>query len=140
MNADHARMERLVAMADRLIGALEADIAALSAGKPKELRTTEPEFQQLFALYSREAQNVKPAQAKTAPRDLISRLTVSTARFRDALGRHARILARVRNASEGIIRAVAEEVERKRAPLRTYAPASVVQRRPPTAMLFNSVV
>ena len=35
---------------------------------------------------------------------------------------HARMLTRVKNASEGMIQAIAREVERMNAPMRTYGP------------------
>lgn len=140
MNPENARIARLVAMAERLIVALEADITALESGKPKEMRSTDPEIQHLCAMYQREAASFNPAQAKSAPRELMARLTETTKKFRDLLMRHARILTRVRNASEGMIQAIAEEVDRRRAPLRTYAPAQVAKPRAATAMVFNSVV
>jgi hypothetical protein len=140
MSAEKARVDRLVILAERLIAALEADIAALKSGKPKDMRTQDPEIQRLTALYSREAAQLTPAQAKLVPRDSVLRLTETTRRFRDSLARHTRILTRVRNASEGMIRAVAEEVERRRAPLRTYSPVQAPQRRPTSSMLYNNVV
>jgi hypothetical protein len=140
MSVEKARVDRLILLAERIITALEADIAALQAGKPKDMRTQDPEIQRLTALYSHEAAQLTPALAKLAPRDSVLRLTETTRRFRDSLARHTRILTRVRNASEGMIRAVADEVERRSAPLRTYSPVQAPQRRPASAMLYNNVV
>ena len=141
MSAEKARVDRLIILAERLIAALEADITALKSGKPKDMQTQDPEVQRLTALYSREAAQLTPAQAKLVPRDSVLRLTETTRRFRDSLARHTRILTRVRNASEGMIRAVAEEVERRRAPLRTYTQVQMPpERRPTSAMLYNNVV
>ncbi len=140
MSAEKARVDRLIILAERLIVALEADIEALKAGKPKDMQTQDPEIQRLTALYSREAGQITPQQAKQMPRDSVARLTETTRRFRESLARHTRVLTRVRNASEGMIRAIAEEVDRRQAPLRTYAPVQVPQRRPTSAMLFNNVV
>lgn len=140
MSAEKARVDRLIVLAERLIAALEADIEALKAGKPKEMKSTDPEILRLSALYSREAAQVNPAQTKLIPRESVIRLTDTTKRFRDSLARHTRILTRVKNASEGMIHAIADEVERKRAPLRTYAPARAPQRRATSAMLYNNVV
>ena len=44
---DVPRIERLIAMAERLVVALEADIAALKAGKPTEMISMSPEIQRL---------------------------------------------------------------------------------------------
>jgi len=138
MSADEERIERLIAMAERLIGALENDIAALRCGNPRGLRTLEPEMLKLSALYSREASGLNATAAKNAPAALRQRLVDATARFRELLGAQTRLLTRLRGASEGMIRAVAEEIERQGAPLRTYGAAQVA--RPSGAMLYNSVV
>ena len=76
------------------------------------------------SLYSREA----AGSIRRAPRrrrsDLRRKFFDTTAKFRDVLALHARLLTRMRNASEGIVKAVAEEVERRRAPTCIYAPAA----------------
>jgi len=140
MSIDRAKVERLIVMAERLTDALEADIAALKSGHPRELKSLDPEIQKLYALYGREAQGVGIDDAKAAPSDLKGKFFAVTARFRDALMRHARILACVRNASEGIVKAVADEVERRRAPLTTYAPPAARARPRQTAMIYNGVI
>lgn len=140
MNADPQKIERMITMAERLIAAIEADIAALKAGRLQELRTTDPEIQRLSALYSREAAGLDPARAKAAPSELRRKFFDTTAKFRDTLAQHARLLTRVRNASEGIVKAVAEEVERRRAPMCTYAPAASYGRPHVTAIVCNRIV
>lgn len=140
MNPDQQKIERLIMMAERLIGAIEADIAALEAGRPRDMRTIDPEIQRLSAMYGREAASLDPERAKAAPTELGNRLFTTMSKFRDTLRLHARLVTRVRNASEGIVKAVAEEVERRRAPLRTYAPATGRQRSQSGAMVYNAVV
>jgi hypothetical protein len=137
--SDEPRIERLIAMAERLITALEADITALKLGKPQAMKTGDPEVQRLSAQYSREAQNFDPAIAKSAPAPLRTRFVEVTRKFRDVLLLHARAVARVKNASEGMIRAIAEEVDRLRAPMRTYG-RSQTPARNSGAMLYNKVV
>jgi len=53
---------------------------------------------------------------------------------------HARMVIRVKNASEGIVRAIADEVERRNAPTRTYGPRPGYKPPSSGAMLFNKVV
>ncbi len=137
---DEMRIERLITMAERLVEALEGDIAALKSGNPRNLRTIEPDILRLSALYSREASALNPAAARNAPLELRRRLFDATAKFRDRLGAQTRLLTRIRGASEGMIRAVAEEIERQRAPSRPYARVPSQAPRPSGAMLFNSVV
>jgi hypothetical protein len=137
---EEQRIERLLSMATRLIDALEADITALKAGKPQALRTIDPEIQKLSALYSREAAGLNPKAAESAPLELRKRLFDSTKKFRELLSAQTRLLTRLRGASEGMIRAVAEEIERKNAPLRTYGGTPSQAPRSSGAMLYNSVV
>ncbi len=109
---DTPRIERLITMAERLIAALECDIAELHNGRTATLRTNDPEIQTLTALYGKEAQGFDPRLAQSAPPSLRQKFFAITARFRDVLQLHARMVARVKNASEGIVRAIAAEVER----------------------------
>ena len=140
MSTDPQKIELLIAMAERLIAAIEADIVALKAGRPQDLCTTNPEIQRLSALYGREAAGLDPARAKAAPSELRRKFFDTTAKFRDALALHTRLLTRMRNASEGIIKAVAEEVERRRAPMCSYAPAAARQRPYAGAMIYSALV
>ena len=137
---DDSRIERLISLAERIISALEGDIAALKNGRTAALSTNDPEIQKLTVIYGREAKGFDPRLAQNAPPSLRQRFFAITAKFREVLQLHARMVTRVKNASEGIIRAIATEVERANAPMRTYGPRPGY--KPPSAgpMLFNSVV
>ena len=137
---DTPRIERLIAMAERLIVALESDIAALKDGRPQALATNEPEIQRLTAQYGLEAQNFDPRIAQSAPATLRQRFVAITAKFREVLQLHTRMLTRVKNASEGMIKAIAAEVERANAPMRTYGPRPGYAPQSSGAMVFNKVV
>jgi hypothetical protein len=137
---DDSRIERLISLAERIISALEGDIAALKNGRTTALSTDDPEIQKLTVVYGREAKGFDPRLAQNAPPSLRQRFFAVTAKFREVLQLHARMVTRVKNASEGIIRAIATEVERANAPMRTYGPRPGY--KPPSAgpMLFNRVV
>jgi len=137
---DTPRIERLIALAEKLVMALENDIAELKNGRTTALRTNDPEIQKLTALYTREAQGFDPRIAQSAPPTLRQRFMAVTAKFREVLQMHARMIARVKNASEGIVRAIADEVERANAPARTYGPRPGYKPQSSGAMLFNRVV
>jgi hypothetical protein len=137
---DEPRIERLITMAERLIKALEGDIAALKAGKPGQLSVGDPEFQRLTLVYGREAQGFDIRIAQSARAELRARFVAITAKFRDVLQLHARMLTRVKNASEGMIQAIAKEVERANAPMRTYGQRPDPKPRSSGAMVFNKVV
>ena len=137
---DEPRIERLISLAERIIAALEADIALLKEGRHEALATVDPEIQKLTVIYGREAQGFDPRIAQNAPPGLRQRFFAITAKFREVLQLHARMLTRVKNASEGLIRAIATEVERNNAPMRTYGPRPGAAPRSAGAMVFNSVV
>jgi hypothetical protein len=137
---DEPKLERLISMAERLITALETDIAALKAGMPGKMVSLDPEIQKLTAVYGREAQNFDIRIAKSAPVVLRTRFLTITAKFREVLQLHGRMLTRVKNASEGMVQAIAREVERMNAPTRTYGPRPTAAPRSSGAMVFNKVV
>jgi hypothetical protein len=134
------RMERLIALTERLNDALTADIAALESGRPKDMRSIAPDVQQMTALYGREAAGLDPASARTAQPALRDKLFQATKRFHQILARHTRLLTRMRNASEGLIHAIANDVEKKRNAARPYARMAPPMARSTGAMIYNSVV
>ena len=139
-NPDSEKLERLITMAQRLMTAMEADIAALRAGQPQAMASLDPEIQRLSMMYSSEAQALDPSRTKSAPEALKKRLTAATAKFRETLGQHQRLLTRMRHASEGIVKAVSDEVQRQRAPTLTYAPPKSRYRPANVPMIFNGLV
>jgi hypothetical protein len=140
MNPQQEKIEQLTKMAERLMQALETDIAALEAGRPKHMRMIEPEIQRLSILYSREVKTLDPAGAKTTPPEVRKRFFTTTNRFRDLLNTHMRLVKRVRSASEGIIKAVADDAERRRNAMRPYVSPKTVYRSRPGALVYNNVV
>jgi len=137
---DDPRIERLIGLAERIIAALETDIAILKEGSHKELATADPEIGKLTVIYSKEAQGFDVRIAQSAPPTLRQRFFAITAKFREVLQLHTRMLTRVKNASEGLIRAIATEVERENAPTRTYGPRPGYAPASSGAMVFNRVV
>lgn len=137
---DTPRIERLISLAERIIAALENDIAELKNGRTAALQTNDPEIQKLTALYGREAQGFDLRIAQAAPPSLRQRFVAITAKFREVLQLHARMILRVKNASEGIVRAIATEVERANAPSRPYGPRPSAAPQSSGAMVFNKVV
>ncbi|HEY5082910.1 MAG TPA: hypothetical protein VII48_00185 [Rhizomicrobium sp.] len=137
---DVPRIERLISMAERLVVALETDIAALKAGKPTEMISMSPEIQRLSMLYGREAQNFDIRIAKSAPPSLRQKFVAITAKFREVLMLHGRMIARVKNASEGMIQAIAREVERMNQAKTTYGPRPGYAPKSSGAMIYNKVI
>jgi hypothetical protein len=140
MSEARGKIERLIILTDRLAAMLDEDVAALEHGKARNLRSTETSFQQLMNIYVREAGGLNAAAAKSAPAELRNKLAQSVKRMNELLARHQRLIMRVRNASEGMIQAIAKEVERRRVSQRSYARGPVGRPQPSGAMIYNSVV
>jgi hypothetical protein len=138
--SDEPRIERMILLAERLIAALEGDIAALKAGDPKSMKSMNPEIQKLSVVYGKEAQNFDIRLARSARAELRERFVAVTVKFREVLQMHARMLTRVKNASEGMVQAIAREVDRLNAPTRTYGPRPPARPQPSGAMVFNRVI
>jgi hypothetical protein len=137
---DDSRIERLISLAERIIAALETDIAILKDGSHQALATADPEVQKLTVIYGREAQGFDIRIAQSAAPTLRQRFFAVTAKFREVLQLHVRMVTRVKNASEGLIRAIATEVDRANAPARTYSARPGYKPPSSGAMVFNRVV
>ena len=135
-----AKIERLILLTDRLSEMLGADVKMLESGKAKPLHSIEAQFQQLMLTYAREASSMNAAALKSMPPELHQKLMQSAKNMNDLLARHQRLVTRVRNASEGIIRAVAKEVERRQVSQRSYARVPAARPQAAGAMVYNSVI
>ena len=140
MSELRGKIERLIVLTDRLADTLAADVKALEQGAAPPLRSLETPIQQMTLLYVREAGSINPVAAKAIPSELRQKLTASTKRMNELLARHQRLITRVRNASEGMIRAVAQEVERRKGSQRSYARTPVARPQAAGAMVYNSVI
>jgi hypothetical protein len=138
-DAAKGKIERLILLTDRLAEMLSADVKVLESASTKTLNSIEHSFQQLMHSYTREAASLNAAVIKSIPPELRQKLMQSVKAMNDLLARHQRLVTRVRNASEGMIQAIAKEVERRQTSQRSYArvPAARAQ---PGAMVYNSVI
>jgi hypothetical protein len=117
------RLESLLAMGKRLADAIEADIDSLERGAFNELRSTTPEMIQLSARYAQEVAAVKQSGGVgNAPAALVKSLRETGTRLKTALQTHDRIVLALRQASEGLVQTVAEEVEKQRKQAAPYNP------------------
>lgn len=140
MMSEEEKLRLLIRMAERLSEALQSDIDELEKGRPKVMRWIDPEIQKLSLVYTREIAALNPTETKKAPLDLRKAFFNAAQTMREQLQRHMRLLTRVRNASEGMIKAVAEDVERRRSAMRPYASPKNGYRPPPGAVVYNAVV
>lgn len=138
--AAKAKIERLILLTDRVGETLAADVKSLEQGDAASLRSVETPFQQLMLNYAKEAQGVNAAVLKLVAPELRDRLIRSAKTMNELLARHQRLITRVRNASEGIIQAVAREVERRQTSQRSYARVPAARPQAAGAMVYNSVI
>lgn len=139
MTVDPRKIERLMALTERLTEALQEDIVALERGRPREMHTPRPEVQQLTALYRNEAAYFTLAVVNALPQEGRNRLSATTARFKEVLTQHGRVLMRVKTCSEGMIKAIADDVAKKRNAQQPYSPVPAIPRGI-GAIVHNSVV
>lgn len=140
MIPEQERIEQLTKMAERLSQALQQDIEALQLGRPKTLRMIDDDMQRLSVVYSREVKTLDPSRAKVVPLEIRKRFCAVTERLKGLLDLHQRMVKRVRNASEGIIKAVANDVEKRRNAMRPYVSPKSAYRPPAGAIVYNALV
>lgn len=137
------RLEQLLTISRRLGEAIAGDIAAMERGAFGELKTTDPEIERLCAFYGREIRGLKAEGGiKGAPAHLVAELKQSGARLDGLLKTHARLVAAMREVSEGLVQAIAEGVDKMRAGAAPYTANPAPQRAPASggAMVYNKVV
>ena len=136
------RMENLLAMSNRLCDAISIDIAALEKGDFNAIASTDPEIGRLCALYGREVLALKKSGGvKNMPAELVATLKASGERLSRLLGQHESLVTCMRQASEGLVQAVAEEVEKSRQRGAPYSAAPKAKRQTSTgAIVYNKVI
>ena len=140
-DAQTVRLEYLLTMGRRLADAIATDIDAMERGALNELATTDPEIGRLAALYAREVAALKAAGGiRRAPASLIAALKEIGKRLKHLLLRHDRLVVCMREASEGLIQTIAEEVDKKRKRTTPYSAKPKSKRSSGDPIVYNKVV
>jgi len=134
------RLEHLLTLGRRLADAVAADIAALEKGAFDELATTDPEVSRLAALYAREVAALKAAGGIRSSSPLTASLSDLGAKLKYLLLRHDRLVACMRQASEGLIQTIALEVDRKRKRTAPYGAKPKAKPASGEPIVYNKVV
>jgi hypothetical protein len=115
MSESH-RIGDFLKIIDRLSGVLERETAILRARKPADLDAVRQEKLTLSAAYESRVRALRSDQSMlaTASQDERARLKAAFERFEEALGENERDLRAAKNASDRVLRAIADEVERQR--------------------------
>ncbi|HUO20928.1 MAG TPA: flagellar basal body protein [Caulobacteraceae bacterium] len=133
------RLLQLIALTDRLTALIAEQVKAFEAGRPNDAAARAEETGRLANLYRHESLRVQaqPELLAGGPRELRERLMVSTRAFDAVLARHGRAVTAAKTITEGLVRAIAEEIARQRGAVASYGPKARQMTAPATAMALN---
>lgn len=120
----------LCQVVDRLIEVLGMENELLRTRQPAKIKESLAEKSRLVAIYNQQMGLIKH-NTKTFsafPEADIDQLKELSERFYAVMDEHFRLLSNVRTVTEGIVRAVAEEVRRKNGPVSAYDASANVSR------------
>ena len=141
MTSELARqnVERLIELTEQLTAQLGLDAAAFEARRPYEAAARMDETTRLTNLYRHETARVRenPAMLMGAPTELTGRLRRASEAFEITLKRHGSALYAVKTVTEGVVKAIAEEVVRTRAAGLAYGPGARSPAADATAVTLN---
>lgn len=120
------RALQLIQLTERLTDRLAGETIAFEQHRPQDAASGVGETQRLANLYRHEAARVKlqPELLAGALAETRRRLIRATEAFEAVLARHGRAVGAAKQVSEGLVRAIAEEVTRTRSAGAGYGPAA----------------
>jgi flagellar biosynthesis/type III secretory pathway chaperone len=139
------RFDELILLTERLAQITERESEVLQSRRPRELEPLVEEKAVLSAHYARAGQHLKRHSdlIKSASPELRQRLKDVTKRFQGALNDLTQRLSRVRQISEGVVRAIATDAaDRRSTPIgygKTASPPAPLS-QPPMYLAYNRVV
>ena len=133
------RMDQLILLTERLTGLIAEQLRAFEARRPQDAAGNAEETARLANLYRHESLKLKadPTLLEDAPTELKERLVVVTRAFDAVLARHGRAVEAAKTITEGLIRAIAEEVHKQRNAVASYGPKAMQAPRPATPVALN---
>lgn len=109
MNA--VQIEELIALTTKLAILVEQDVATLKGNRPSALAQNEGDRAALLLHYGKVVAEARaPGAMADVPASSKTRLKAATERLQTGLKEQARLLNRFRHVTEGLVRAVAENV------------------------------
>jgi hypothetical protein len=131
-------LEGMLALTERLTALLAEQARAFEQHRPQDAAAGLPEVSKLTAQYRAGAAHVRanPQLGEAASPQLRARLLTATEAFEAVLQRQGRALAASKTVTEGLVKAVAEEIAARRSVGQAYGPNAA--RRPlATAITLN---
>jgi hypothetical protein len=134
------RVDQLILLTERLTGLVAKEAQAFENRRPQEAATFQAETSRLANLYRHESARIRanPALVASAPSDQRARLMRATEAFDAVLARQARAVGAAKTVTEGLVRAIAEEVAVQRHRGASYGPGAIAsQPGAATAITLN---
>ena len=133
------RVEQLIVLTERLTSRLAEETTAFEAHRPQDAAAGSAETQRLANLYRHESARVKadPSLIAGAPKARREVLTRATVTFEAVLARHGRALAAAKTITEGLVKAIAEEITAQRGKAAGYGPSAKAAKPDGSAITLN---
>ena len=133
------RVDQLIALTVRLTGMMRRESEAFEAHRPQDALAGAEETGRLANLYRHESMRIRkePNLISGAPLAQRRKLIEATQQFDEALARHGRAVAAAKTVTEGLVRAIAEEVASQRAVGAGYGHEGRPQAASATAVTLN---
>ena len=124
MSDENVRL--LIALTEQLTERMRLDADAFEARRPHEAAERIEETQRLANLYRHESDRVRqnPSLIAGAAPSLRQQLARASETFEATLQRHGRSLYALKTVTEGVVKAIDEEVSRARAATAGYGPVA----------------
>ena len=133
------RLEQILSLTEILTERLVKECKAFEANRPLEVSRTLAETTRLANLYRHESRRIReaPQFLQSTPRESRLRLITATEAFDAVLARHGRAIGAAKQVTEGLVRAIAEEVVASRCTGSGYGPSAQKNRPSSTAVTLN---
>jgi hypothetical protein len=133
------RIAQLITLTERLTALIAEQVKAFEARRPQDAALNAAETGRLANLYRHESLRIQaqPDLLAGAPPALRDQLMEATRAFDAVLARHGRAVEAAKTITEGLVRAIAEEIARQRGAVAGYGPKARQTMRPATSLALN---
>jgi hypothetical protein len=133
-----AALEAVIGLTEKLTGLLADQARAFEQHRPQDAAANLPEISRLTNIYRASSAHIRaqPQLVDAAPADLRRRLLRATEAFDAVLERQGRALAASKTVTEGLVKAIAEEIAAKRNVGKAYGPGAT-RKTAATAITLN---
>ena len=116
------RVEQMIMLTERLTELIAEQARAFEERRPQDAAATIDESARLANLYRHESMRIRsmPDMIASAPIALRQRLLISTEGFDAVLARHGRAVQAAKTVTDGLVKAIADEVASQRSRVSPY--------------------